>query len=83
MVGLAFWMPLFFYNNKKAPMIVYNLGFHIKIIKTLNMMNENTKKIQDSDSSDSRLKELASAPIGRILWKYVSGSPPLPCRNPG
>ncbi len=33
-------------------------------------MSENTQSTQGADSSSERLRELSSAPIGRILWKY-------------
>ncbi|MDE6022097.1 MAG: polysaccharide biosynthesis C-terminal domain-containing protein, partial [Muribaculaceae bacterium] len=34
------------------------------------IMSENTQSTQAADSSGERLRELSSAPIGRILWKY-------------
>ncbi|MDE6632414.1 MAG: hypothetical protein K2K23_05385, partial [Muribaculaceae bacterium] len=33
-------------------------------------MSDKTKEISCNESSDARLKELSSAPIGKILWKY-------------
>ena len=52
-------------------MIVYTYDKIIKFhFSQLYKMSDNTQTLAAKEPADERLKELASAPIGKILWKY-------------